>query len=535
MASASKNNMILSGNSKVDGVYHTAEWLLSAFASTLVFIVFVMQVYRIPTGSMAETLRGAHYRICCQQCGYQYDHDFIHRNYAPRNATVDRPLSNTVTPSEPKVIGPRSPRCPSCGYAIVNPVKKGNIRGRYHDYIRQGDQMLPVAKHTVFKGDQIFVQKCIYQFFQPKRWDVIVFKNPTEPRINYIKRCIGLPGETLQIFDGDIYANGEIQRKPDNVQEELWMVIYDNDYQPTHPDVKQFNARSWKQPFEKVGSSKWNLSANGPTVFSLEADSQVVQRIQYNDKQGNDFKATYGYDDVASYPYMPVCSDLMVSYYVDMQTDSAAGAQIKKYGVTYQGWVDADGDMQIFRLTPGGQPITIAEGQCRADDLQKTARLRFATVDHQVVLEYGNTKLVHDLGTGFDDAGKNQKVNPQVQILGRGTLQLTHIGLYRDIHYISRNILQAGKDKPMVLNEDEYFACGDNSPASFDSRLWKTEGLANNGKTYPIGVVPKDYMVGKAMVVHWPGGYRLKQEPLRWIPFVDGFKIIYGGKDSSNN
>lgn len=523
MASASKDNLILSGNSKVDGTYQTAEWLLTAFASTLVFIVFIMQVYRIPTGSMAETLRGAHFRLRCEQCGYDYAHDFTHDYYG---------LPNTVTPSQPMVIGPRSPRCPSCGYAVANPIPKGNrTTDGYQDKIIQGNKIIPVTKHTVFKGDQIFVQKCIYQFTEPKRWDVIVFKNPTDPRINYIKRCIGLPGETVQIFDGDIYVNGQIQRKPENVQEELWMVIYDNNYQPINPTVNQFNGHMWAQPFEKIGTSKWNLNANGPTVFALDSDSDSVHRLQYNDRLGNNFQATYAFDDPRHFPQMPVCSDLMVTYYLDMQANASAGAQIKKYGTTYEGWIKADGAMTISRLTPAGQPVVMAEGQCNPQDLQEISRLRFATVDHQVVLEYGSTKLIHDLGRGMDDAGANLATRPQVQILGRGKLQLTHIGLYRDIHYLSGNILQGSKAKPMVLKEDEFFACGDNSPASLDSRLWKSEGKGNNGNTYPQGVVPKEYMVGKAMVVHWPGGYRLKNEPLRWIPFVDGFKVISGGAD----
>ena len=526
MALASKNKMIYSGNSKVDGAYRTAEWLLSAFASTLVFIVFVMQVYRIPTGSMAETLRGAHFRLRCEQCGYEYAHDFMHQYYG---------LSNTVTPSVPMVIGPRSPRCPSCGYAVNNPVQKGNIRGQYQDYIMQDDKMVPVTRHTVFKGDQIFVQKCIYQFFKPKRWDVIVFKNPTEPRINYIKRCIGLPGETVQILDGDIYINGKIQRKPAHVQEELWMVVYDNDYQPENPDMKHFNGHTWAQPFEKVGSAKWDLDADGPSVFSLDSGSDVIHRIQYNDARGNDFRATYAFDDPGLFQYMPVCSDLMIQYYLDMSNDSAAGGQIKKYETTYEGWVRADGAMTISRLTPGGQPVVLASGRCEPEDLGHISRFRFETVDHQVVLEYGNTKLIHDLGIGMDDAGTNRSIRPQVQILGRGKLQLTHVGLYRDIHYLSkdddRRVQRASRSEPLTLEEDQFFACGDNSPASADSRMWDKPGLGNNGTTYPMGVVPKEYMVGKAMVVHWPGGYRFKNEPLRWIPYADGFKVIYGGKD----
>ncbi len=505
MTSDAKKNRIFSGNSKVDGVYHTAEWLISAFTSTLVFIVFIMQVYRIPTGSMAETLRGAHFRVRCAQCGYRYDHDFIAQNYK---------MSNTFTPAKKLMIRPRSPRCPSCGYYEPDPLRS----------------IKPAMARTVFKGDQIFVMKSIYQFFEPKRWDVIVFKNPTEPKINYIKRCIGLPGETIHIYDGDIYVNGQIQRKPEKVQEELWMVVYDNDYQPARPQEKQFNGHSWQQPFERVKSSSWDLSADGSGIFTLDTDNDVIQRVRYNDQLGNSFRATYGYDDPGSYQYMPYCSDLMVQYYLEPNGDSAAGAQIQKHGVTYQGWVYTDGKMVINRLTPGGQPIGQKEGQCAADDLTQKTRFRFATVDHQVVLEYGSTRLVYDLGVGMDDTGAAGG-KPDVQILGYGDLRLSHIGLYRDIHYISGNIRRARRDNPMVLEADEYFACGDNSPFSLDSRLWDRDGLANNGKTYPAGVVPKDYLVGKGIIVHWPGGYRFKQEPIRWIPFIDGFKVIYGGKD----
>ena len=92
---------------------------------------------------------------------------------------------------------------------------------------------MPVAN-----GDRILVLKCIYQFIEPKRWDVIVFKNPPEPAINYIKRLIGLPGEKVQIIDGDIYIDDKIARKPAKIQKELWMPVYNNDYQPVrHEEV----------------------------------------------------------------------------------------------------------------------------------------------------------------------------------------------------------------------------------------------------------------------------------------------------------
>lgn len=75
-----------------------------------------------------------------------------------------------------------------------------------------------VARHTSVEGssmepslsdgDQIIVENISYYRHEPERFDVIVF--PNGEGVNYIKRIIGLPGETVRIADGYIYINGEL-------------------------------------------------------------------------------------------------------------------------------------------------------------------------------------------------------------------------------------------------------------------------------------------------------------------------------------
>ena len=64
---------------------------------------------------------------------------------------------------------------------------------------------------TLHDGDQLIMDKLTYHFSEPERFDIIVFPFRYEENTYYVKRIIGLPGETVQIdLQGNIYINGEI-------------------------------------------------------------------------------------------------------------------------------------------------------------------------------------------------------------------------------------------------------------------------------------------------------------------------------------
>lgn len=64
---------------------------------------------------------------------------------------------------------------------------------------------------TLQNGNNLWVNKIVYRFSDPKRFDIVVFPpDDSDNNTYYIKRVIGLPGETVQIgLDGTIYINGE--------------------------------------------------------------------------------------------------------------------------------------------------------------------------------------------------------------------------------------------------------------------------------------------------------------------------------------
>ncbi len=61
---------------------------------------------------------------------------------------------------------------------------------------------------TILAGDRIIGLRPAYLFEDPERFDIIIFRYPDDESVYYIKRIIGLPGETLEIKNGQIYLNG---------------------------------------------------------------------------------------------------------------------------------------------------------------------------------------------------------------------------------------------------------------------------------------------------------------------------------------
>ena len=73
---------------------------------------------------------------------------------------------------------------------------------------------------TYSVGQKFFVNRALYKIKSPKRGDVIVFKtSASDDAALHIRRVIGLPGETVQIKEGQIYINGNVYEENDAYQE----------------------------------------------------------------------------------------------------------------------------------------------------------------------------------------------------------------------------------------------------------------------------------------------------------------------------
>jgi signal peptidase I len=522
----------------------TVESIVIAFILAFVFRAFVVEAYRIPTGSMAPTLYGAHLMTQCPDCGYEYAFEVLQRT------VQDRVINYT----------PRVTVCPNCRWVVHKP-----------KIPMQGGRIL------VDGGDRILVMKLGYEladlfsFFharsRPKRWDVVVFKNPAEPEVNFIKRLIGLPGEKIEIIDGDIYANDKIVRKTRVAQESLWFLVYNNDYFPTRRSNGSVDPRDlpgWV-PADPASEALWETSGR---VFSFHGNKPGT--IVFNGPL-QDF---YAYDDPDNqYKHLFTVSDIKLRAMLNVHKGSGQmDLVLSKWNDVFIARVDSVGRAQLFRTTrtafQAGKPALtlVTEGMFPPIRPKDPRILAFENVDYRVRLSIDDKVILQTTDEQYSPQPEKLRSNakdepaPIVQITARDfEVRLAHVLVLRDVYYRSALPNAPGREKPLRerplriqmapgvespfagrpgygtvghpihLGPADYFVLGDNSPESLDSRLWYEVGphLESQYRAgrYHMGTVPADQMVGKAFFVYWPAGFRLFGGP-PVIPNVGEMRFI---------
>ena len=67
---------------------------------------------------------------------------------------------------------------------------------------------------TIMTGDRVIGSRLSYTYGQPERGDILIFKNPDDESVLFIKRLIGMPGETLEVREGKVYIDGDALDEP---------------------------------------------------------------------------------------------------------------------------------------------------------------------------------------------------------------------------------------------------------------------------------------------------------------------------------
>ncbi|HAB13478.1 MAG TPA: signal peptidase I [Planctomycetaceae bacterium] len=451
---------------RTGGWRESIESFAIAFILAFVFKTFEAEAFVIPTGSMAPTLYGRHKQVDCEKCGHDYavgaseelQDDWFQPNYRIAASF-----------------------CPNCRH-------KNNIKD------------LPV-----FKGDRILVNKFPFEFGEPNRWDVTVFKYPEQPNINYIKRLVGLPEETIVIRQGNLYLQAsdgtrQILRKDDPLKQNvLQLPVFDND----HPET-ELHRRGWPSRWagvdrnlddpravagwaESAPGSGWTQSDDGRS-FSLDS-SNKLSWLRYRHYVPEP-ETWMSHEKIGSRPRPQLVTDFCGynsyegahgnglnedCYWVG---DLTLGCEITVGQVGDRGRLLlelVEGRRRFradFDLVAGGVRVTAKIDLNRAEDEEEELgrsedvrlgtgqhRLRFANVDDRLCLwiddelvQLGPGSSYRHNATDFPGPGIDDLV--PVGIAASGIqMAVTHLQLFRDIYYRSEHVEDPYEADPTGMNE----------------------------------------------------------------------------------
>ena len=218
--------------------------------AVILFRTFEVEGYMISTGSMAPCLLGFHRQVVCPSCELEFTVGAAFDDSVGAGSVSAQDLQTTA-----EIV-----RCPNCSQPDID-----------------------ISDVPINQGDQLLVHKAAYLFRPPNRWEIIVFRNPYEPNEAYVKRLIGLPGETVLVRSGDVLINGTLQRKDLDSQRSTRILVYDHEFEPR--DDKQWRSR-WvltrvALPIAGRPVSAWKRSGRGFNFKPVAADYPHSEWVTY--------------------------------------------------------------------------------------------------------------------------------------------------------------------------------------------------------------------------------------------------------------
>ena len=506
---------------------------------TVVFVVvlvlmlklFVAEAFVIPTGSMAPTLYGDQVICTCRECGHKFPINAMENN---QRVVVQHYI------------------CENCAYSS-----------------RDGEARDDVS--SVSSGDRVLVSKYEYHLRDPRRFDVPVFKYPVEPYyakemqgMNYIKRLVGLGGETLAVFNGDLYTTRgltydwipaderpkdekdawqfrymytkdmvakeffhqgkfDIVRKTPNEILAMRRIVFDLDRQPkSRQSVRR--VRWHPAPHEENG---WQMEEAG---FKHTGDAPGWVRYQHIDPWDDGVIAPYYIADFIGYntrdnsrpfvrdPREHWVSDLILDCTVEVPSqDSEVVLELAKGHDRFQATF-VGGKCNLARITVadtgheerkemGSHETKITKGG--------TYKLRLANVDARLTVWVDNKALAFGRDqTDFSPPNPTKRLEPfdkndlqqPARVGAKGEVKVSKVSLWRDLHYTCAWDRPTRKEKLFEPEPADFASCDDVQTFYIHPGHYLMFGDNSNSSadSRSWGQVPHRLMLGRAVMVYWP-------------------------------
>jgi len=320
-----------------------------------------------------------------------------------------------------------------------------------------------------------------------------------------VKRVVGLPGERIEIREGDIYVDGQIQRKDLAWQRAMAVPVHFENQRPSLAPAlpPRWRGKAWGAAGDRFAH---------PATSSKDPIDWLIYHHQRRDLSRPGEVREGPVTDDSSYNQHPrrgddrhAMSDLLLSCQIVeifgrggrlilRASDGRAEFRVnidpqrKWYEVLYSHPPQPLQSDAAFR----GRPVPGASGPL--PPWTSSLPVELSLVDQQFILAFNRTVAV---SWPYDPPKDSSGPPTQPFAVGSQGLGVVvrDLRVYRDVYYTRPPSVRNpwGIGQPVTLGGEEYFVLGDNSPASEDSRTWDLQPA-----------VHADLLIGKPLLVHLP-------------------------------
>ena len=316
-----------------------------------------------------------------------------------------------------------------------------------------GCDAIPPANRTIEPGDSVEIQPSELPY---RRWDIVAFSMPAADQFA-VKRMIGLPGESISIAGGELFADGVLLQKPLSVIDQLKIPVFDAGFLTANGASDRFRAdevaTNWivdQLPLtfdSKVATVDWLtfVPIRGYRHTGIVKDTVPIQDSYAHNQSLN--RTLHRINNVWVSFELEFEPDHAADFFVSLE--SGKNVRVRVFGTS-------------VAIEFAGSEVSIPLPHSRMMlDVAVFDRRLFVLVDDQLVIEEPVEAVDTEIRFGASD----------------GKLSIHQFRVFRDIYWLPQP--DGYPDGPANLKaaSDEVIVLGDNSPRSLDSRCWDRAGL----------------------------------------------------------
>ena len=324
----------------------------------------------------------------------------------------------------------------------------------------------------------------------PRRWEMVGFEladdddaaSKATPK-TAVKRIVGLPGETIEIRDGNLYSRGNVLRKSWALQKQIRVPVFDSKFDAIAPFG---NSQRFRPASDESG---WQVNESVLRMTSPTGEIDWLDYVHWRNckRKGPRDEAfpicdSYGFNQKTVRELNPT-DDLMIELDAEFDVDSTLNFAYRRGKAEYFFEISKTEKEFLFSWQGETKRKPLVYRSLVPEELPR-GLIEFSSFDHALMLRINGVAVfeIREDEDGSVDAAESQFPADEASVFriggSQGSFRINRTRIWRDLYYLTAAAqFESPETLELTAGSEEYLVLGDNSPKSLDSRNWKSPGI----------------------------------------------------------